>query len=219
MMKTLIMAGALVALLSPFASNDAHAVTARPLCGLDSVNAALENSNAVAGCFEGVGDLGGLDAVNTDGPLETPIFGVAEWYKVPNSNPASRPLVFGVRQSTVENPGGAIFTLGGLSGKQQALLVFSPVDSNLDPAPESATGLFDYVAYLITEDQWGSQLAQNGFFRIEIENPFAFDDQGSTKSLAFNTHVFVTPLPAALPLMASGLAALGFLARRRRRAA
>jgi hypothetical protein len=106
-------------------------------------------------------------------------------------------LAFGANQALAVDSG-VLLSFDGLDATQFGALVFT---SLLNP--------IEYVAYQFTTASIGGDSISNVFF----QNAFAQTGKGQ----AFEARFVVTPLPAALPLIASGLAALGFVGARRRK--
>lgn len=163
----------------------------------------------VADCAVGSANVGDLSAVIADN-----LFGTTNWYEVDSG---SMTPVYGVTQETtiIGASLAAKVDIDGLNGNQLAAVVATALDDPSTPNFDESAGL-NYVAFLVD----ASVFTDGMTYTVTFQNPFPEinDPGGNAKVVDFDVRVVVTPVPAALPLIATGLAALGFVARRRKAA-
>lgn len=191
--KTLItrVAAALIAAMTFVGGGQAVAATIDDTCDPNEDFVLIAIGASIADCAKGMGR--GADALLTSPGL----FGTDKWYEVPSGGGP----VFGVIFDSDINGPIFSFSFAGLKANQSGVLVIDSLDMS--------GGAIEYVAYLFTVASTGGT---GVFSASNLTNPFF------TKGPAapFDVSFFVTPLPAALPLFATGLAALGFVTRRRK---
>ncbi len=181
---------------------------------LDGVT--FDDGGTAAGGFDYDVNTGAVSNVNITG---TPLFGLTPftWCNACAQNP-----VYVFSTSSVSNPPQFLFQELNPDNNFTYSLNFLPVTLSgmglnegdiLNEPPLSSTNVVQgasFPLWLLNDHSFASEFGVTPFGTAH----FATDATGGSLDV---TAVSTTPLPAALPLFASGLAGLGWFARRRRK--
>jgi hypothetical protein len=214
--------------LDSFANQNAQTLTISNL-GATSANAAIATSTANAantipltsGSGTSIsipGTVSASSTVNLTGGSSSPSFGIA--------NPIYKFLDF---NATPTNPVHLTFSMtvaGSLNGSADALGTYSSeisaqfrYQTNLAPIQWIPVVSFDRIVGGPSDSQNFGPLTLTGTLILDQNADFFFDVLVEAQSSATELGTSATPLPAALPLFASGLGAFGLLGWRRKRKA
>jgi hypothetical protein len=160
----------------------------------------------VGGCVNGSVGVASEAAIEAD-----MLFDAENWFETPAFGVS---IEFFDGEDILGNPVpwqefGGTFKISGINPNFDYIgaLVFTAEDAMTD----NNTDGFLYAAYQVDFSK-----AVNGMLEGSFANPF---NDGVKTSNILTAQLYVTPVPAALPLIATGLAALGIVGARRRKAA